>query len=438
MFMLEAPLEKEQFASDFLSFLEKSPTPFHVVRNVTDILDNKGFTKLEESEKWSLQPSSKYYVIRNGSSIIAFITGRQKPEITGIRLTGAHTDSPCLKLKPAPEIRSSGYLGLDVEVYGGVLLNTWFDRDLSIAGRITSLTSDDRIISCLIDFADNVAFIPSLAIHLNRDVNNSKSVNPQKELIPITMHNSNGDSSSGFMSLLLEKAKNENQGITEILEHDLYLYDTQKPSFIGMGKEFIAGARIDNLLSCFAGTKAISEAGTDFCSVLVLNDNEEVGSTSISGADGQFLKSVLERICGIGESFSVSMSRSLMISTDNAHGVHPNYSEKHDANHRPIMNKGPAIKINANQRYATNSETSGLIKALAKKTGIYLQTFTMRSDMACGSTIGPITASILGIRTIDIGAPTLGMHSIREMAGKNDVYDLYELLKAFNNSELFY
>jgi len=428
-------MSTEQFAAEFMAFLEKSPTPFHTVKNICAILENTGFKKLDETESWDLKPCGKYMVTRNDSAIIAFITGKEKPEVSGVRLTGAHTDSPCLKLKPVPELKSAGYVELDVEIYGGVLLNTWFDRDLSIAGRTTCLASDGRIVSCLVDFQDKVAFIPSLAIHLYRDVNNSKSVNPQKEMLPIIMHQNANEANADFMAMLLEEVRKVLPEAAEILEHELFLYDTQQPSFVGLKKEFMAGARIDNLLSCYAGTRAIADSETDFCSVLVLNDNEEVGSSSISGADGQFLKCVLERICGTGESFSRAMAKSVMISTDNAHGVHPNYSEKHDTNHRPIMNMGPAIKINANQRYATNSETSAIIKMIAKEANIPLQTFTMRSDMACGSTIGPVTASMLGVKTIDIGVPTLGMHSIREMAGKLDLHRLYKLIKGFNLSD---
>lgn len=421
----------DHFAKDFMAFLQKSPTSFHAVKNITDILKSAGFEMLDERETWSLKPCSRYMVTRNGSAITAFITGKEHPEISGIRLTGAHTDSPCLKIKPVPELESGGYMLLDVEIYGGVLLNTWFDRDLSIAGRITYLASDGRIKSCTVDFEEPVAFIPSLAIHLNRDVNNSKSVNPQKEMLPIVMQSVEKEG-KGFIDYLYEQTKKTVPDISEILDHDLFLYDVQPPSFSGIKKEFITGARIDNLLSCYAGVRAFTYSDTEFCSVLVLNDNEEVGSSSISGADGQFLKSVLERICGSGESFSRTMAKSLMISTDNAHGVHPNYSEKHDSNHRPLMNMGPAVKINANQRYATDSESSAIIRMIAKKHGIPLQTFTMRSDMACGSTIGPITASALGIRTVDIGVPTLGMHSIREMAGRYDMFWLYRIIEKFN------
>lgn len=429
-------MKMDDFALDFMAFLEKSPTPFHAVKNICSILEKSGFVKLDESEAWNLKPNGKYIVTRNGSALIAFITGKENPAINGIRLTGAHTDSPCLKLKPVPELKSAGYIELDVEIYGGVLLNTWFDRDLSIAGRTTCLTSDGKIMSCLVDFIDTVAFIPSLAIHLNRDVNSSKSVNPQKEMLPIVMHHNSNVKTNGFMDMLFDQVRGAIPEASEILEHELFLYDTQKPSFVGLKKEFMTGARIDNLLSCYAGARAIADTETDFCSVLVLNDNEEVGSNSISGADGQFLKSILERICENTESFSRAMAKSVMISTDNAHGVHPNYSEKHDTNHRPIMNSGPAIKINANQRYATNSETSAIIKMLAKRNNIQLQTFTMRSDMACGSTIGPITASFLGIKTVDIGVPTLGMHSIREMAGKLDIHGLYKLIKGFNSDDI--
>lgn len=429
-------MTSEQLASDFIEFLKESPTAFHATSNIKRMLGEKGFRELDEKDHWELGSSGKYMVTRNGSSVIAFVIGENPPGVTGIRLAGAHTDSPCLKIKPDPEIRSAGYVELDVEVYGGVLMNTWFDRDLSIAGRITCLTSDGNTESCLVDLKTPVAFIPSLAIHLYREVNSSKSVNPQKEMIPLIMLNGNKGQESEFKTHLTGLAKQKIPSAAEILEHELFLYDFQPPSITGLKKEFITGARIDNLLSCYAGARALAESETDSCSVLVLNDNEEVGSLSISGADGQFLKSVLERICGTGEAFSRAMAKSLMISTDNAHAIHPNYPEKHDINHRPVMNMGPAIKINASQRYATNSEGSAIIRMMAKKTGIPVQTFVMRSDMACGSTIGPITASMLGIKTVDIGVPTLGMHSIREIAGVQDLNWLFCLLRAFYSTSL--
>ncbi len=417
---------------ELLHFIERSPTPFHATAELARQLQAAGFAKLEESDHWPLEAGGRYFVTRNDSSLIAFTLGEGELTETGLRMVGAHTDSPCLHVKPRPRILQKGYYQLGVEVYGGALLNPWFDRDLSIAGRITYRDSKQQLSNCLIDFAAPVAVIPSLAIHLDREANQSRSINAQNHLPPVLMQ-SDDESGVEFDQLLLEEARRQRPDldIDAVLEFDLSLYDCQAPAMVGMKREFIAGARLDNLLSCFVGLRALLDSTGGQPKLLVCNDHEEVGSASACGADGPFLKSVLERLCPAAETMARCINRSWLISADNAHGVHPNYADKHDANHGPLLNQGPVIKINANQRYATSSETAGLFRLLCEQAGVPLQSFVVRSDMACGSTIGPLTAANIGVRTLDIGVPTFAMHSIRELAGAKDSDYLHRALSAF-------
>jgi len=422
-------MQKPQFNDGLLAFLKGSPTPFHAVRNMATTLAAHGFTALDEKQAWSLRPG-KYYVVRNGSSIAAFVLGKNDPVNTGIRLVGAHTDSPCLKLKPRPEKLTQGYLHLGVEVYGGVLLNPWYDRDLSLAGRVTCLTADNRIANLLIDFERPIATVPSLAIHLDREANNTRSINPQNDIPPVLMR---ADKSESLEPILLAQVRKEHgeASLERILSFELSFYDTQAPAITGLKEDFIAGARLDNLLSCYTGLMSLLEAGTDVTSLLICNDHEEVGSASAEGAQGPFLRSVIERLLPDASALHQVMANSLLISTDNAHGIHPNYADKHDGNHGPIINKGPVIKVNVNQRYATNSETAAYFTQLCEADKVPLQVFVTRTDMACGSTIGPLTAKEIGVRTLDVGVPTFAMHSIRELGGVDDAHYLHQALTRF-------
>jgi aspartyl aminopeptidase len=356
-------------------------------------------------------------------------------------LVGAHTDSPCLKVKPTPELTKAGYFQLGVEVYGGALLNPWFDRDLSIAGRVIYKTSDNcNPQKALINMVQPVATIPSLAIHLDRDANTGRSINPQTDIPPILFKIRDTNQTS-FRTLLGNELKRGvlagHTGSLEVsvMDYDLYLYDCQPPAITGLNNDFISSARLDNLLSCFTGMQALLQSGDQNTCFLVCNDHEEVGSTSDCGANGPMLKSLLERLYPEAETRSRILSQSLLVSTDNAHAVHPNYSDKHDTNHGPVINDGPVIKINANQRYATNSVTSSLFRHLCEQQGVPVQSFVNRADMGCGSTIGPITAATIGVQTIDVGVPTFAMHSIRELAGVEDAYNLFRALNGFYHSE---
>jgi aspartyl aminopeptidase len=294
--------------------------------------------------------------------------------------------------------------------------------------------------TALIDFEQPIAIIPSLAIHLDRTANEERRVNAQKELLPIVLQLKK-DETRDFRELLKMQMLSDDPecNVEEVLDYDLYFYDTQPPAIIGFDEEFIASARLDNLLSCFVGLSSLIQSDNKFTSLLVCNDHEEVGSVSAAGAQGPFLKSVLERLAGNdNQKLSRMIDRSIMISADNAHGIHPNYLDRHDDAHGPILNQGPVIKTNANQRYATNSKTSSLFRHLCKKADVPVQSFAMRNDMLCGSTIGPITAGGIGVQTLDVGVPQFAMHSIREMAGIKDAFYLFRVLKEYygNNIDL--
>lgn len=425
-------MDQDSFTGDFLQFLTSSPTPFHAVRTLGSLLTGRGFVELRERDDWGSLAPGRYLVRRNDASLIALVLSDTITAASRLRLAGAHTDSPCLKVKPRPERRSHSLLQLGVEVYGGALLGPWFDRDLSLAGRIVWQDDTGAVHTSLIDFRRPVAVIPSLAIHLNREANEQKPVNKQTDLMPIILQEQDGVQTD-FTKLLTDQLRAEQQvdGGVKILDHDLFLADCQPPALLGINREFLAGGRLDNLLSCFAMLKGLLAADSRQNSLVVLHDHEEVGSTSTGGAQGRFLSSVLERVITDPSQRQRCLARSLFISVDNAHGVHPNFADRHDPGHLPLLNKGPVIKYNAGQRYATSGRTGAYYRLLAERAGIPVQEFVMRSDLACGSTIGPITAAGLGVATLDIGAPTLAMHSIRELAGATDAWHLARSLALY-------
>ena len=427
-------MNKLQFNEHLIAFIKEAPTPYHAVESLCKHLEEAGFHQLHETQRWEIQPNSRYFVTRNGSSLIAFTTGKSPICDTGFTMAGAHTDSPCLKVKPNPDMPGNGGFRLGVEVYGGPLLTTWFDRDLSLAGRITTPRGGEdrpRMEHTLIDLKRPVAIVPNIAIHLDREINKNRSVQPQKELPPLIALTDNLD--GGLHGLL--KNELEKMGVTVesdgILEYDLSLYDTHPPAMAGYNQEFITGARIDNLLSCFTLAQALSGSESNTPSLIVLNDHEEVGSQTSAGAGGNFLVQLLERLIPDPEDRAMASARSMMISTDNAHALHPAHAEKYDPNHSPQLNKGPVIKYNANQRYATSSTSAAYFREICKRTGVPVQAFAMRSDMPCGSTIGPLTSATTGIPTLDIGVPMLAMHSIRETAGCEDAFYLYRAMTEF-------
>ncbi len=409
-------------AHGLCDFIAQSPTPFHATQTAKSMFIDAGFDLLDENQDWEIKADTAYVVTRNDSSIIAFRTGKDLQG--GMQMIGAHTDSPCLRIKPNSEIRKHGYLQLGVDVYGGALYQPWLDRDLSIAGRVSGVDENGQVISDLIDFKCPIAVIPNLAIHLDREANTGRTINPQKHL-PLILGSDNGKT---FEQLLLEQCK---PPFARILEHELSVYDTQAPSITGLQGEFVCSARLDNLLSTYIGARALIDTNSDQASLFVSTDHEEVGSASACGAQGPFLRNVLERLIIDNEALTQFIGRSSMLSCDNAHGVHPNYADKHDQNHGPILNQGPVIKINQNQRYATTSVSSAKFQQRCEAAGVPIQKFVTRADMGCGSTIGPITATELGIETLDLGAPQWAMHSIRETAGTKDCDYLYQAACAF-------
>ncbi|HEY7774430.1 MAG TPA: M18 family aminopeptidase [Marinagarivorans sp.] len=420
------------FNTQLLDYISSSPTPFHAVANGVDWLEDAGFQRLQESEAWALEVGKKYFVTRRDSSLIAFTVGARPVLDTGVRILGAHTDSPCLKVKPQPDVKKQGYHQVGVEVYGGVLLAPWFDRDLSIAGRVSVLNEQQVLEHHLIDLKRPVATIPSLAIHLDRTANNDRSINPQEQMLPV-LWQTGLDGIDSFRDWLAGYLAGQGKAVAEVLDFDLSFYDVQSGATLGVCDEFLACARLDNLLSCFVALQSLVASDNEVTNIVVLNDHEEVGSASTAGAAGNLLTRVLDRLVPELQARHRVESQSLMLSVDNAHGIHPNFAARHDANHGPKLNDGPVLKFDANQSYASQSVIASQVKLMARKANVPLQSYVTRADMRCGSTIGPITATKTGIETLDIGVPTFGMHSIRELAGAKDPELLYKLLTEFLN-----
>ena len=427
---------KTGIAKRLLEFLGNSPTPYHAVDNQIQALEASGFTILHEGDPWKLKQGGKYYVHRGDGSLVAFRLGTQPLVEKGFRIVGVHSDSPALKIKPQPELSAHGYITLGVEVYGGAILHTWFDRDLSVAGKITYLGADNLPHSCLINFQHPLAFIPNLAIHLTQKSGKKSEINKQLELPPIISIDSELEQGSKptFDEIIAKQVVQESSPkikVKKVLGHDLFLYDTQPAALVGYQKEFINGGKLDNLLSCHVGLEAFLGSTGEATSVYTCYNHEEVGSQSKAGAASSFLSTVLNRIAGGQEEFYRAISHSTLLSVDNAHSIHPNYPERHDLSHAPIINSGPVIKNNANQRYATQNETAGFFQWLCQQVDVPVQNFVNRSDLGCGSTIGPIASTTLGIQALDIGVATLAMHSIRETCGVKDLDYLYLALKQF-------
>ncbi len=420
---------KELFNKELSDFVSSSPTSFHAVKNIKAMLLKAGFTELNERDRWNLKAGEKYFVTENDSSIAAFSPAKKTDPLQGLRILEAHTDRPALKLKPDPLYVNGNMLQLAVEVYGGPLLRTWFDRDLTVAGRV-SFFDGEKISSVLINFKRPVAVIPSLAVHLNRNANGQTDLSPQKELVPVAGILGPGESAPDF-ELLLEQQILEETGINcrgRILGHDLFLADAGSVSLCGFTRNFMTGQGFDNLLSCFAIIRAASDVKKNLPFITILNDHEECGSLSWHGADGAFLKKILARLYPSAEDYCRTAALSMILSLDNAHGTHPNYRETMDPSHHIYLNKGPVIKFNASQRYATSSETSAFFKLMALNAGVDVQQFVMNSSLSCGTTIGPVTSAGTGIPASDAGVPTLAMHSFRELAGTDDCFDMYRIL----------
>ena len=418
-------------AQALLDFIEQSPSPWHAVDTTRSHLEAQGFLPLQERDPWKIDPGARHYVIRGDSSIIAFRRGQKPPSEAGYRILGAHTDSPGLRIKPQGHLREGRLVRLGVEVYGGPILATFADRDLSLAGRI-SIKGHQGIKSRLVRFDSPLLRLPNLAIHMNRGVNEEGlKFNKQTEL-PLILGQTLPDVPS---QSLLQELIAERLGVdaTDILSLELNVYDTQPGGFWGAHAEFLATRQIDNLSSCHAALSALLKgAEGDSTQVIALFDHEEIGSESHQGAQGSFLGDVLSRLSGgSGEEDRRALARSLLISADAAHAFHPSFSSAYEPLHHVQINEGPALKINANQRYATDGPRAALFKDLAAQIGVHCQTYVHRTDLGCGSTIGPIASARLGVPTIDCGVPMWSMHSARESAGVKDQWAFSRLLQGF-------
>jgi aspartyl aminopeptidase len=424
-------LSRNAQADALIHFLNASPTPFHAVATAVDRLLAAGATQLDEKEPWSLSPGQTAFVTRNGSSLIA-LRVPQDLSRPRFRIAAAHTDSPCLKLKPRAPESPANYRQWGVEVYGGVLYNSWLDRDLGLAGRVSRLDGK-QVRNQLVRREDKPFRIPQLAIHLDRGVNDAGLIlNAQRHLVPVLGLTDPGPGRS------LEGWLEETVGAPfPALSFELHLYDTSPAGYGGSDDEFVFSGRLDNLAMSHAILDSFCSegAGHGAIQVAALFDNEEVGSTSAQGANSNLLEVVLERAMlalGLDRAASLAaLARSHLVSADMAHALHPNYPEKHEPSHFPLLNHGPVIKGNASQRYATNSETAALFRALCARAGAPAQDFVSRSDLACGTTIGPHVAAALGIPTVDVGNPMLSMHSAREMCGSDDHGMMIRALREF-------
>lgn len=418
----------DEVLDDLLAFVRESPTPFHAVDAAARRLAAGGFQPLSEARPWDGLAAGRYFVVRGGTSVVAFVVPSSR-KVDGFRIVGAHTDSPNLRLKPKPEYTKEGYAQLGVEVYGGALLSTWLDRDLSLAGRVFVREGAGATHAAvrLLRIDRPLVRVPQLAIHLDRDVNDKGLVlNKQEHLAPV--FGLAGVDSESLGSLCATELGIAKEDITQL---DLMLYDVTAPAIGGARGEFVFSARLDNLAMCHAATTALARASAraldgdgGLLPVVALFDHEEIGSESATGAHSAMLPHLLERIAlSVGasrEAFLRMLAGSSCVSADMAHAVHPNYPDRHEARHKPMLNGGPVIKVNAQQRYATSAETAAMFAELCRLEEVPVQHYAHRTDLPCGSTIGPITATLLGIRTVDVGNAMLSMHSIREMTGARD------------------
>ncbi|TAH59838.1 MAG: M18 family aminopeptidase [Gottschalkiaceae bacterium] len=428
-------MTKEQvFAKELIDFIYDSPSNFHVVENIKDKLNKKGFKELNIRDRWNIEKGGKYYIVKNGTAIISLVIGQGEIEEEGFRIIGAHTDAPTFRIKPSPEILvENNYLKLNVEAYGGPILSTWLDRPLGLAGRV-SLKAQNLLYPAtrLLNINRPVLIIPNLAIHMNRKVNEGVELNKQKDMLPLVSLINEEFSKNNFLIKLI--AKELNVEADEIIDFDIFLYEFEKGSIVGLNNDFISCGRLDDLAMVHAGIEAIGECNpSNATNVMVCFDNEEVGSSTKQGADSPMLRTVLERVVyALGkdkEDFFRALYSSFIISADMAHALHPNHTDVHDPTNRPIINKGPVIKINANQAYTTDSNSSAVYEMICEKAEIPVQKFVNRSDLRGGSTIGPISSTHIDIPSVDIGNPMLSMHSIRELGG---VLDHYYIKKSFD------
>ena len=413
------PASPDQLAlgDDLRSFVDASPSPGHAVAEMARRLRAAGFDELAETDAWAPAPGAAHFVIRHGS-IVAFRVGGLPPAEAGLRIIGAHTDSPTFKVRPHSDVRQAGYRLIGVEPYGGGLWHTWLDRELTVAGRVALPGGTTR----LVQLPGAPVRLPSLAIHLDRSVKEGLTLDPQRHLVPVWGRDLGTE--PGLVEALADAVGADP---ADVVGHDLVLTDTQPAGVTGADGTWIAAPRLDNLGCCHSGLLALlaAEPG-DRTQVLVCNDHEEVGSGSMSGARGSFLEDVVARLAAVADpadpqAVPRAIARSILVSADMAHAVHPTRSERHEGDHRPQLGGGPVLKLNANQAYATDAATGGWFTERCAEAGVPVQHFVSRADLPCGSTIGPLTATRIGIATVDVGNPMLAMHSCRELASAADV-----------------
>lgn len=415
--------EAEKYAEGLLEFIDKSPSCFHAVENLRSALEEQGFQELSEKEAWSLKPDSAYYVSRNGSSLIAFrIPGKGQGELPfkGFHIIASHSDSPSFKIKEAPEIAlEDKYIKLNTEKYGGMILSTWMDRALSVAGRLAVREGKDIGVK-LVNIDRDLLVIPSVAIHMNREINKGVEYNPQCDMLPLF-----AEGGSEKPSVLREAALAAGVQEKDVLGHDLFLYVRDRGRRVGRDGEFLLSPRLDDLQCVYASLTALLESSSaEYINVCAVFDNEEVGSGTKQGADSTFLEDVLFRM---GEALGLDrtgflrmIAESFLISADNAHALHPNHPEKADPTNRPVLNGGIVIKYHGGQKYTTDAVSAAAMKLLCESAGVPWQTYANRSDIAGGSTLGNLSAAHVSVASVDIGLPQLAMHSALETAGIRD------------------
>ncbi|MEU6013518.1 M18 family aminopeptidase [Streptomyces sp. NPDC047515] len=431
-----SPLPRRSHADDLLSFIRDSPSPYHAVASAAQRLEKAGFRELHGTEDWTGATGGAF--VARGGALMAWYVPEDAPAHTPFRIVGAHTDSPNLRVKPVPDTGSAGWRQIAVEVYGGVPLNTWLDRDLGISGRLTLRGPDGGVGSRLVRIDEPLARVPQLAIHLDHTVNDGLALDRQRHLTPLWAL---GAPEEG--ALLRRVAAAAEVDRDDVLGWDLMLHDTQPPGYLGADREFVVASRLDNLVSVHAGVTALVGAATgaeepSCIPVLAAFDHEEVGSGSETGAQGPLLERVLGRSVtargGSAEDWSRALFGSFCVSADMTHAVHPNYAERHDPGHCPLPNGGPTVKVNVNQRYATDGAGMAVFTAACERAGVPRQSFVSNNARPCGTSIGPLTAARFGVATVDVGVPGLSMHSARELCGADDPGHLAAVLGAFVTS----
>ena len=420
----------KQVSQHLMEYIEASPTAAHATAVAAQQLDAAGFTRVEEGDAWDLHPGDRFHVVRGHTSLIAGQVGTAPPAEAGFRLIGAHTDSPGFRVKMHNPIRREGFVQLGVEIYGGPILASWADRELGIAGRLLVKAEDGALESVLVRLDKPIARIPLLAIHLDREVNDKGlKLDAQRHLPPVI------GLDGGDAVLTEELAEAAGVNAADIADLWLELFDLQPPTLGGLEQEFVFTPKIDNLAGCHAGLEALlaAEQPAPFGKLVALFHSEEVGSSTPEGAGSTLLGTVMERLCFGGErpreDYLRALSRTILASVDGAHAVHPSYADKHEPEHKPTLNGGPVVKINAKERYATTLDMRGYMADCAERAGVPLQHYIHRTDLPCGSTIGPISATRLGVATADLGSPMLSMHSVREMGGTLDQDYMIRMLK---------